>query len=204
MPTPERPIEREIAKASPEGVAVGVAISQFSLLHLAIQTGATLALREALHLAPPEIVATAALVVLIGTVITSVLYEAHVLGRIGFTANPITTLANLRIENSLLASIIGNVYALLSFFWNPVDMGFSLSSLALGDGGILFFSNLLARSATGFLFYNGLNFALYHGHADRLVAKIHELRLRVEGPVFDQFGRLTVLTSASRLSQKSN
>lgn len=197
MPTPERPIEREIAKATPEGVAVGFAISQLSFLHLAIQSGATLALRETLHFASPDVLAAAAAVVFVGTVVTGVLHEAHVLEKIGFTANPATTLAHLKIENPLLASIIGNFYGQLSFLVSPVDMGFSLSSLALSDGGLLLFSNLLARSLTGFVFYNGLNFALYHGHAEKLVAKIHELRLKLEEPALDQLDRLGAILERS-------
>lgn len=197
MSKAERQVERVVAKATPEGVAVGVAISQLSLLHLLIQSGATLAIREGLRFTPPEIMVTAAAVVFVGTVVTSILYEAHVLEKLGFTANPATTLVHFKIENPLLASTIGNLYALLAFLVSPVDMGFSLSSLALGDGGLLLLSNLLARQLTGFAFYNGLNFALYHGHAERLTAKIHELRLKVAGPVQDKLDRLTAFLERS-------
>lgn len=185
MSTPERPVEREIAPATPEGVAIGLAASQVGFLNLAIQTGVTLALRETLQFVPPEILATAAAVVFVGTVVTGVLYEAHILEKIGFTVNPVTTLAHLKIENPILSSIVGNIYSQLSFFWSPVNLGLSLSSLALHDGGLLLYSNLLARSITSFVFYNGLNFALYHGHAEKLAAKIHDLRLKVTGPALD-------------------
>lgn len=190
MTSPERQTNAEIAKATPEGVALGLVISQLGLLHIAIQTGATFALREAFRFAPPEVVATVAIVVFVGTVVTEVLYEAHVLQKVGFTANPITTLAHLKIESPLLSSLIGNLYGQLVFLVNPVDMGFSLSSLALGDGGLLLFSNLLARSLVGFALSTGLNFALYHGHAERLAAKIHELRLRATGPILDHLDHL--------------
>lgn len=190
MTTPERQANSEIAKASPEGVAIGLVVSQLGLLHIAIQTGATFALREVLRFAPPEVVATLALVVFVGTVVTGVLYEAHVLEKVGFTINPVTTLVHLKIEKPLLSSVIGNLYGQLVFLVSPVDMGFSLSSLALGDGGLLLFSNLLARSLVGFAFSTGLNFALYYGHAEKLAAKIHELRLRATGPLLNQLDRL--------------
>jgi|CXWL01.1.fsa_nt_gi hypothetical protein len=186
MTSPERQIPSEPAKTTPEAVAVSLAVSQLALFHLAVQTGATLAIREILRFAPPDVMATAVIVIFVGTVITSVLYEAHVLEHIGLTANPITTLAHLKLKNPLLASVLGNLYAQAAFLFSPVDLGFSLSSLATGDGGLLFFSNLLARSLVGFTFSTGLNLALYHGHAEKLVAQIHALRLKYTDPITNQ------------------
>ncbi len=184
MSNPERPTHHEPVKATPEGIAAGLALSQLGWLNLAIQTGSTLALHEALIHVSPEIVAATAEVIFGVTVVTGILYEAHVLEKIGFSVNPATTfvqktLQKTNIENPHLAATIGNIYGQLLFFFSPVDIGFTATSLAMHDGYQLFWANFISRSVTGFLFWNGINFALEHGHADELVNKIHKLRVEI-------------------------
>jgi len=71
-------------------------------------------------------------------------------------------------------------------------------SLSNGDSGHLFFANLTSRSIAGFGFVTGFNWALRQGHAEKAVARIHELRLKVTGgPVRDRLDRLTTYLEQS-------
>lgn len=196
MSKAERQAERMVAKATPEGVAVGVALESLSPARLAVQAAIAVALREALISVPLPVVAVGAVVVWVGTVVTGALYERYVLEKTGVVANPVTTTTYLATKNATWSVIVGNLYGQGSFFASPLDMGISAASLA-SDGGFLLLTNLLSRSINGLLFYSGFNLALEKGHAEKLVAKIRQLRLRVAGPVQDQLDRLLTFLEKS-------
>jgi len=89
----------------------------------------------------------------------------------------------------IISNVLSNDQATHTF--NPVDLAVITAPLSNGDSGHLFFANPTSRSIAGFGFVTGFNWALRQGHAEKAVARIHELRLKVTGPVRDRLDRLT-------------
>ena len=174
MPSPEREI-RKYPPPTAEGVALATAISQIHIIPIA-QTALSLAIHERLRQVPPEVMGEIALGVFVATLLLGYLYEVETLKKLGLTSNPLTVLTYFKIKNPELATVIGDLTGQILHTFNPVDISYTIGLLSSQDGGHAFFSNLIARSILGFGFVTGFNWALRRGHADKIVAQIHDLR----------------------------
>ncbi|MFZ2201945.1 MAG: hypothetical protein WAV56_00960 [Microgenomates group bacterium] len=176
MPSPETEI-RKYPDPTAEGVALATAISQIHIIPIA-QTALTLTIHEQLRQVQPEVMGEIALGVFVATLLLGYLYEVDTLKKLGLTSNPLTVLTYFKIKNPELATVIGDLTGQILHTFNPVDISYIIASFSSQDSGHAFFSNLIARSVLGFGFVTGFNWALRQGHADKIVAQIHELRQR--------------------------
>lgn len=154
---------------------MSTAISQIHILPL-IQPPLTLAIAKGLSYIPAEMVAETALGIYVASLILGYLYEVDTLKKLGLTSNPLTVLTYFKIRNPEIATAIGDFLGQVIHSFNPIDITYTTLSLASNDGGHLFFSNLISRSVLGYGFVTGFNWALRQGHADKIVARIHDLR----------------------------
>lgn len=174
MPT----LERETTKypePTAEGAALAGAISQIHIIPF-VQTALSIAIHEQLRQVPSEVMAEVALSVFVATLLLGYLYEVDTLKKLGLTSNPLTVLTYFKVKNPELATAIGDLTGQILHTFNPVDISYIIASFSSQDGGHAFFSNLIARSVLGFGFVTGFNWALRQGHADKIVARIHDLR----------------------------
>lgn len=162
--------ERETPPATPEGVAVGVALAQLSYLYFLTQAGVSLAIHEGLIHLKPEVMGEVAAVAFGLSLIGGYLYERETLELTGLSAYPLTTFLHLRLHNPALATFLGDAIGQLNFFVNPVDVGSTLG------GEHLFYSNLISRSVLGLGYSVGLNWAIRQGLAKPLTDKINSYR----------------------------
>lgn len=174
MPSPETEI-RKYPLPTAEGVALATAISQIHIIPF-VQTALSIAIHERLRQVPPEVMGEAALGVFVATILLGYLYEVDTLKKLGLTSNPLTVLTYFKVKNPELATAIGDLTGQILHTFNPVDISYIIASFSSQGDGHAFFSNLIARSVLGFGFVTGFNWALRQGHADKIVAQIHDLR----------------------------
>lgn len=174
MPAPERETTK-YPKPNIDDVILSTAISQIHIPPL-VQPLLTLAIAKGFSSVPPEMRAEVAISIFVTSLLLGYLYEVETLKKLGFTSNPLTVLTYMKIRHPYLATAIGDILGQIVHTVNPVDLAYTSASLANGDGGHLFYANLISRSIVGYAFVTGFNWALRHGHAEKIVAKIHELR----------------------------
>lgn len=193
MASPEKSTQ-PLPKPTAEGLALATIISQIHLIPAA-QIPLTLAVGEVLERVPPEAVAEAALFVFFATLLLSYLYEVDTLKKLGLSSNLFTVLAYFKIKNPELATALGDLVGQVVHSVNPIDIGFTATLFTSRDGGHLFFSNLISRAILTSAFSAGFNFALRRGHAEILIAKLHQLRVRF----FEQIDQLPDQTGLNAL-----
>ncbi len=185
MTSPENATARKYPEPTLEGVAFGTAISQIHILPF-IQPPLTLAVARGLSHVPAEVMAEIALGAFATSLLLTYLYEFDTLKKLGFTSNPFTTLAFMKVRQPYLATAIGDLIGNLVHSVNPIDLYYASASLTNLDGGHLFYANLVSRSVLLFLFNSGFNFALRRGHAEKIVAQIHNARQQL----IDKFNQI--------------
>lgn len=190
MSSPETHAKKR-PRPTAEGVALATAISQIHIIPF-VQTALSLAIHDRFSQVPPEHMKEIALGAFAASLLISYFYEVETLKRLGLTSNPLTVLIYFKVKSPQLATLIGDVAGQVLHTFNPVDITYLIALLGNQDGGHAFYSNLIARSILGFSFVTGFNWALRQGHADRIVAKIHEGRRVLTEIIDDQLDRFGV------------